>query len=328
MMNGKRLPPWEEIARASMLRRLAEVRDLGELRRVLGDDRARCRLLERLRWPRGFVCSRCQHRHEPQRPRAGMCVCARCGYYRNVTTDSLFRDQRVPLERWLSLFWLLASGALPLSPAAVGKLVGVDAGEADHILRHIGEVIERLERKKLGGIVELDAGVVHVGEMQFIALCAVETFDGSFGRMRIGVVDDARADTVRRFIEDHVDEGALLRTDCWSEYLRLEATTYMHEPVVVPPADGGGLPGPALALRLLRRYLQLSPPTHLDQLELQTSAFMLRFNRAHHQTTGELFCALVGATLRMAENATRHRRIVSGVRPIRIGQAGEDEKTG
>lgn len=328
--NGKRLPPWEEIARASMLRRVAEVRDLDALRGALRDDRARYRFLERLRWPRGFVCSRCKQRQEPQRPRPGMCVCARCGYYRNVTTDSLFRDQRVSLERWLSLFWLLASGALPLSQSAVSRLMRVDDGEAQHILDHIADVTARLEHKQLGGIVELDAGILEAADVQTIALCAVESFDGGFGRMRIGVVDDARADTVRRFIEEHVDEGALLRTDCWSEYLRLEDTSYMHEPVVVPPADGGGLPGPALALRLLRRYLKLSPPVSLDQLELQANAFTLRFNRAHHHTTGEVFCMLVGATLRMAEHATRRRRIVSGVRPIQRFGAGKktSEKAG
>ena len=296
------------------MRRVAALDGLRELHDMFESDRARLRFLERMRWPEGFSCARCGASREPERPRAGMCVCVRCGFFRAVVADSMFRDQRISLERWFSLFWMLASGSLPLSAPTVMRLLEVTALHAAAIVDQLGDVLALSEEQKLHGLVELDAGVLAIGDIHQIIVVAVERHDEAFGRIRMRHETTMDPTAMRCFLHDAVAPTSTLRTDCWSAYLDVKDLPYIHEPVAVPPPDAGGLQGPAVALRLLRHYSRVRRPASRDDLKSHIDAFVVRFNRASRASNGELFCHLIGTAFTLAERARNVRRRISGVR--------------
>jgi hypothetical protein len=49
------------------------------------------------------------------------------------------------------------------------------------------------------------------------------------GRCRMAVLPDARTDTLRAFLADHVEEGATVITDGWQAYRQATAGRYSHQ---------------------------------------------------------------------------------------------------
>src|SRR5262245_5129335 len=109
MDDAKRDVEWEHIARSSQLSHLAALSSLEDMRRTFRGPQSRHRFLERLRFPDGFVCPRCNHADQPMRHLPGVIACPQCGDALEVRARTIFEDDAVPLSRWFDLFWCIAS---------------------------------------------------------------------------------------------------------------------------------------------------------------------------------------------------------------------------
>ena len=102
------------------------------------------------------------------------------------------------------------------------------------------------------------------------------------GRCRMAVLPDAKTDTLRAFLADHVEPGATVITDGWQRYRQATDGRYVHE-----RQPGAGreanttLPGVHRVASLAKRWLLGTHQGSVDDAHLPSylDEFVFRFNR-------------------------------------------------
>ncbi|RLB65674.1 MAG: hypothetical protein DRI90_01415, partial [Deltaproteobacteria bacterium] len=98
---------------------VASFRRVTQMRTAFKDESARYRFLERLRWPGGFVCTRCGAAAPPARPQPDLLACSHCGALTSVTAGTLLRCPETLAKDWFELLWGIASDELCIDVATV-----------------------------------------------------------------------------------------------------------------------------------------------------------------------------------------------------------------
>src|ERR1700679_1131285 len=131
------------------------------------DDKAR-KHLEKVLWPDGIVCPKCQCKDqskfsdikpkEAAKTRAGLRWCANCKDKFTVTIGTIFEDSHIPLRKWLIAWYLLCSSKKGISSLQLKRILEIGnygtalfmAHRIRHALRETGHA------EKLSGTVEVD----------------------------------------------------------------------------------------------------------------------------------------------------------------------------
>jgi hypothetical protein len=122
-------------------------------------------------------------------------------------------------------------------------------------------------------------GRSHQGKM--LAAAGVEVHDGGPGRVRLGAIQDASAESLHAFVAASLAPGATARTDGWSGYPG--ARGVIHEPHVVGPmAAHVVLPWTHRVFANLKRWaLGVYHGLRRKHLQFYLDEFTFRFNRRH-----------------------------------------------
>jgi transposase-like protein len=159
----------------------------------------------------------------------------------------------------------------------------------------------RKQRPKLHGRVEIDeafiGGVAQGksgrGSLNPMAVIAVEREKKGLGRVRMQVIDDASAATLKPFIEANVEKGSTAHTDGWQGYANLDINGFKHAVKVAskPATASQLLPGVHRVISLVKRWLlgihQGAVRPHHLQAYLDEYGF--RFNRRRSSNPVKLF---------------------------------------
>jgi transposase-like protein len=114
------------------------------------------------------------------------------------------------------------------------------------------------------------------------------------GRIRLEIIPDASAANLSTFIQEHINQGAHIRTDGWSGYQNLSSLGYKHTVV-----DSKELNIAHLTISLLKRWLlgTYQGAVSSSHLGYYLDEFTFRFNRRTSQSRGKLFYRLVQQSL-------------------------------
>jgi len=135
------------------------------------------------------------------------------------------------------------------------------------MLHRLPSVLVRPGRERLSDIVEVDEtymGGVEPGlrggrskGKKSLVVIAIERKDPrGFGRCRMAPIPDFSADTLHRFLIDHVGEGTTVITDGLQSYRPATKDDYVHERHVVPREEADSLlPGVHRVASLAKRWL-------------------------------------------------------------------------
>jgi len=288
---------------------------LPEFQRVFPDDAACARYLEHLRWPEGFVCSKCGNVGEPYRfakRRTVVFRCRACHSNISVTAGTVMQQSHTPLSTWFWGAYLVTTQTPGLSAVQFQRQLGLRYETAFQILHKLRAGMVRPKRDSIGAQypVEMDetlvggrtkgegCGVHHkaivVGAVE-VRLRVLDT-DGKkrkkalyAGRLRLRLAPNRSAKTLTRFVQETVVKGAVVRTDGWDGYDGLAKLGYAHEPLVL---DGDGkktdahLPMIHIAFSNLKTWL-LGTHHGVSQQHLQAylNEFVFRFNRRFYPMT-------------------------------------------
>ncbi len=140
---------------------------------------AQCaRALRRARWPKGFVCPRCQHRSYSRcanRHGERLWQCSACRHQTSLISDTLFASTKLPLTRWFLALYLLTQSKTNMAALELMRHLGVCYRTAWRVKHKIMQgMTEREAGRQLGGIVTMhpDADVYSDGLGAFRAVIA------------------------------------------------------------------------------------------------------------------------------------------------------------
>ena len=165
-------------------------------------------------------CEKCAKFH---RVKSRKCyVCQWCGYQLHPLADTIFHKSDTSLKSWFYAIFLFANSKNGVAAKEFERQLGVTYKTAWRMAKQI-RVLFKSPARKLSHTVEMDdtyIGGVRPGKRgrgsagKSIVLGAVQRE----GRVAASVVSNLSAETVRPFIEKHIQQGTALMTDEFTTY--------------------------------------------------------------------------------------------------------------
>ena len=258
--------------------------------------------LSEIRWAEGFKCPKCSNTTSWRLSR-GILKCKKCHRDVSVTSGTVFHNRHLSLR-----IWLVVSQKNGVSALGLSKSLGIKNQKTGwNLLRIIRMGMARTGRELLSGLVEVDEvflGGVKPGKRgrgalgKVLILIAVEDKGTKgFGRIRIEIIPDASAVTLRSAIRKMVALGSTIRTEQWKGYTPTALEGYEHTIIERQSLEPGEDPTPLVhrIASLLKRWLLGTHqggvrPTHIRSY---LDEFIFRFNRRTSGKRGKLFLRLI-----------------------------------
>src|SRR4051794_37461152 len=269
-------------------------------------------------WPNGFRCAACGHDDTYALRTKIVYECAACRKQHSLLAGTIFEQTKTGLAKWFLAIYLVTSSKGGIAATELRRQLGLGSyGTAWTWLHKIRKAMARPDRKPLAQQVEADetyVGGPRPGKPgrgaagKTLVAGAVEAGRGEArgrrpGRLRLAILADASATSLKGFLAAHVAQPATVATDCWRGYLGLPAAGYDHEPVNLSTSRGDAtlrLPAIHLVFGLAKRWLLGTHhgavstkhlPAYLDE-----SVF--RFNRRTARSISRGFARLVEQAVR------------------------------
>jgi Transposase zinc-ribbon domain len=105
----------------------ARVKGLSEaaFRAAFGTEEQCRAVLEKLRWPKGFLRTACGHAGRAWRRERRLYPCHRCKHQVSLTAGTIFHATKLPLTTWFLAIHLLVTARNGLSSVELGRRLGV-----------------------------------------------------------------------------------------------------------------------------------------------------------------------------------------------------------
>ena len=268
--------------------------------------------LSEIRWAEGFKWHKCSNTTSWKLGR-GILKCKKCHRDVSVTSGTVFHNRHMSLRIWFQAIWLVVSQKNGVSALGLSKSLGIKNPKTGwNLLRIIRMGMVRTGRELLSGLVEVDEvflGGVKPGKRgrgalgKVLVLIAVEDKGvKGFGRIRIEIIPNASAVTLRAAIRKMVEPGSTIRTEQWKGYTPTALEGYEHTIIERQSLEPGEDPTPLVhrIASLLKRWLLGTHqggvrPTHIRSY---LDEFIFRFNRRTSGKRGKLFLRLIQAMLK------------------------------
>src|SRR3954451_9706045 len=189
-----------------------------------------CRaVVEKLRWPGGFVCPSCggtEGKWLSTRPKIQRRACR---HQVSLTAGTVFHATKLPLTSWFLAMWLIATAKNGISSVELGRRLGVEQTNAWALKEKIMAVMTcREDAKRLDGRVEMDdaylggyrpgkRGRGAAGDEPFVA--ASTSDDHRPRKIKLLPVKGFREKEVEKLDGVHLSSTSRLVTDglsCWT----------------------------------------------------------------------------------------------------------------
>ena len=282
---------------------------------------AACRqYLVSVRWELGFKCPSCGHGSAWTQGR-GMFRCKKCRKDVSATAGTIFQDSRLPLRTWFQAIWCMVSDKSGASALGLANALGLSRTMTSwYLLKRIRSAMVRSGREKLSGLVEVDEvflGGLKPGKRgrgaigKVLILVAVEDKgEAGLGRVRIEIISDATAATLKTAIKKMVEPDSKVRTDEWKGYTATALEGYEHVIMKRQSLAPGEDPTPLVhrIASLLKRWLLGTHQGGVRPAHIRSylDEFIFRFNRRRSKSRGKLF-------LRLVQELVQHKPPSGGV---------------
>jgi hypothetical protein len=275
--------------------------------------------LERVRWPRGFVCTRCGVCEQPYRATRERLMCRACRYQGSVIVGTIFDKTRTPLRTWLAAAWYLTNQKQGVSALGLQRVLGLGSYETAWAMLHrLRRAMVRPDREPLSGRVEIDETYLPLGDRQvpdstkkrksntthvLVGIAVERRGRAGFGRVRLRHLVRDSQQFVLPFILNAIAPGSEVHSDGSAAYRALSEHGYTHLAHVLRGGERAAhqvLPGVHRVASLLQRWILGThhgavQPSHLDDY---LDEFAFRFNRRRSRSRGLLFYRLIQQAVR------------------------------
>jgi transposase-like protein len=190
--------------------------------------------LEKLRWPDGVTCPRCDGKSISRIQERRQFECNGCRYQFSVRVGTIFHDSHLPLWKWFLTVYMIVQSKKGVSSNQLKRMLGVAYKTAWYLSHRIRAAMKDEGAELLRGIVEVDEtwiGGKHSGEgrgytgNKALVIGAVQRGGG----VRLGVIESRTREALHGFIDEHVDEETdAIFTDDYEAYKGIEDERTLH----------------------------------------------------------------------------------------------------
>ncbi len=185
--------------------------------------------LERMRWPQGIRCLACEstklslitrtvdptktRSDKKQNKRTRLYACLECGKRFTPTVGTIFHSSHLPLTKWFMALAIVMDAKKGMSANQLKQHLGIGSYRtAWYMVHRIRKAMVELSLGKLSGIVELDETYVggkqkgkgvYYGKKQKQVVVGLRQRKGP---LRFIHTKDAKANTLKAIIEEHIGE--------------------------------------------------------------------------------------------------------------------------
>lgn len=199
-----------------------------------------------VRFPDGFICSRCGHTEAYWIDTRKLLQCKHCRHQTSLTANTMFHRTHLPLWKWFWAMYLVGTDKRGCSAKLLERLLEVPYSTAWLLLHKIRNAFgDRDSQYLLEHVIEMDEtffGGAAAGKRgrgagnKTQVIVAVENRGKSAGYAKMTVIESLDGKTVKTTAQKTAKEGATIRTDGYSSY-RVLANRYQHEGKVVEAKD-------------------------------------------------------------------------------------------
>ncbi len=206
------------------------------IERFHGEDRCRANL-EKLRWPDGVECPRCNSKRISRRKNRHQFQCKSCRYDFSVTSGTIFHDSHLSLWKWFLAVYLIVESKKGISANQLKRSLGVTYKTAWYLSHRIRAALKEVDAQLLKGIVEADEMFVG-GKVEGMGhgyrgnkTVVVGAFQRD-GAIRLQVVRGRDRESLQGFIRENVaGDAQAIYTDDWTAYEGIADQDTEHETV-------------------------------------------------------------------------------------------------
>ncbi len=258
------------------------------------DDDACRAYLEKVRWPNGFVCSRCQGTNASYVASRRLRQCAACRYQVSVTAGTVFHATQTSLQKWFLAMFFLSRHKQGISALQLQRDLGLGSYQTAWTMLHkLRSALGRRTGQLLKGVVEADEAFVGGSRSggkrgrgapnKSIVVVMVEKHEHTAGSAALEIVPDASWETLGPAVRGRIEgKNTTVVTDGYRGYSPLQSAGVDHEATTLttPEAASEVLPWAHTIISNLKAWLRGTfrgvSHKHLDRY---LKEFTYRLNR-------------------------------------------------
>ena len=260
--------------------------------------------LNRIRWPKGFVCPHCLQNGGWWLEKHLRFECKACHRQTSPLSGTLLHRSHFPLRLWFWAAYFVSTHTPGMSAVQLQRQLSIKkVDNAWYMLHRLRKGMVRQNRELLSGVVETDEthiggpvkgksgrGVRNVKNKTLIAgAVEVKTYNDKegkeqekAGRLRLAVLENAGQKQIKDFLKTNVAKGSYVKSDGWKGYSSSALSDYKH----IKRVQGDGANAGKFAPHIHRAFGNLQTwlngihhgvdskylPNYLDE-------FVFRYNR-------------------------------------------------
>lgn len=260
------------------------------------------------KWPRGFICPKCEHNDYYRLHSRRSVECACCGTQTSITSGTMFERTRIPLFNWFLIIYFVAQDKGGTSAMKLSEQLGMRYATVHEILKKLRfAMAEREGRLTLAGFIEMDeaffggrtrsnSGKPPVHKVQAVVL--VENEGDRAGHVAIKVLPEETWEALRSVVEQKVDndtEGQVFRSDGKQFHSAVRSLGHTIEFSPIPKCElDTKLACVSFVISHIKRCFKGTYHHFCKQnIQFYFDEFCYRFNRRHrwHQIASRLITA-------------------------------------
>lgn len=267
---------------------------LFQFQQLFPNDQACYDHLAKLKWPDGFICEKCGHKHCCKGKLDRTRQCTKCGYHATPTSGTLFHKVKFPILKAFYIVYFMATNKQGISSTELSRKLGLRQKTCWAFKQKVMKATASSKKHPMMGKVEVDETVIgqeeegtrgRQNEDKKLVVVGIERKEKGIGRMYARVISDGSNQSLKPFFEDHIDPNAAIKTDEWKGYQPFRED-FPNLKQVCSGKKGNNFPDMHRAIMMLKAWLR---GTHhsVEHLQGYLDEYCYRFNR--HFMKGEIF---------------------------------------
>ncbi len=219
--------------------------DLFEFQRKFPTEQRCHTFLFKQRWPEGFICPRCQHKHYSFISTRKLYQCKNCAHQASVTAGTIFHKTRKPLKKWFWMIFLITRSKTGQSICHLQNILHIGCYKTAWTMSHkIHKAMEERDTNyKLGGVPEMDDAYFGertvtgkrgrgAGKKSSVIIAVGTRIDRGKVKpsfLKMEVTDNMKKQSVQDFVERNISDGSHIKTDKFKSYQWLDNGVFEHK---------------------------------------------------------------------------------------------------